>query len=88
MSPASGWACSFLTVVKMASPGAAKTNNTREILRRLYAREPRFAAPQMIPGCAMDSSLSLLLISLIGVAAFVFGFLAGRQREKQGAGHG
>jgi hypothetical protein len=28
----------------------------------------------MIPGCAMDSSLSLLLISLIGVAAFVFGF--------------
>jgi hypothetical protein len=36
----------------------------------------------------MDSSLSLLLISLIGVAAFAFGFLAGRQRRKQGADRG
>jgi hypothetical protein len=42
----------------------------------------------MIPECPMDSSLSLLLISLIGVAAFAFGFLAGRNRRKQGAGHG
>jgi hypothetical protein len=42
----------------------------------------------MIPECPMDSSLSLLLISLIGVAAFVCGFLAGRQRRKQGADHG
>jgi hypothetical protein len=42
----------------------------------------------MIPECPMDSSLSLLLISLIGVAAFVFGFLAGRQRRKQRANHG
>lgn len=36
----------------------------------------------------MDTTLSLLLISLIGVAAFAFGFLAGRQRRKQGASHG
>jgi len=42
----------------------------------------------MTPGCAMESSLHLLLISLIGVAAFAFGFLAGRQRNKQGANHG
>jgi hypothetical protein len=33
-------------------------------------------------------SLYLLLISLIGVAAFAFGFLAGRQRKKHGANHG
>jgi len=36
----------------------------------------------------MDSCLSLLLISLLGIAAFAFGFLAGRQRRKQGASHG
>jgi hypothetical protein len=36
----------------------------------------------------MDSSLYLFLIALIGVAAFVFGFLAGRNRRNQGASHG
>jgi hypothetical protein len=36
----------------------------------------------------MATSLSLLLIALVGVAAFAFGFLAGRNRRKQGANHG
>jgi hypothetical protein len=37
---------------------------------------------------AMDSFLPLLLLSLLGVAAFTSGYLAGRQRRKTGVGHG
>lgn len=36
----------------------------------------------------MDSTISLLLIALIGVAAFAMGYLAARNRRKQGASHG
>jgi len=36
----------------------------------------------------MDTTILLFLISLIGVGAFAFGFLAGRNRRKQGASHG
>lgn len=36
----------------------------------------------------MDSTISLFLIALIGVAAFAFGFLAGRNRRGKGANHG
>jgi hypothetical protein len=42
----------------------------------------------MTPECPMDSSLYLFLITLIGVAAFAFGYLAGRNRRRQGANHG
>jgi hypothetical protein len=42
----------------------------------------------MILECPMDTTVLLLLISLIGVAAFAFGFLAGRNRGRQGASHG
>jgi hypothetical protein len=36
----------------------------------------------------MDSTISLFLIALLGVAAFAFGFLAGRNRRRQGTNHG
>jgi hypothetical protein len=36
----------------------------------------------------MDTALALVLISLIGVAAFGWGYFAGRQRRKPGAGRG
>lgn len=42
----------------------------------------------MIPACSKDSTVSLLLIALIGVAAFAFGFLAGWHRRKEGTTHG
>ena len=42
----------------------------------------------MTPECDMDSYMSLILISLIGVAAFDFGFLAGLQSRNQGADRG
>ena len=40
----------------------------------------------MSPECAMDS-VSLILISMIGVSAFVFGYLAGRNRRKGAVDH-
>jgi hypothetical protein len=36
----------------------------------------------------MDTTLALVLISLIGMAAFAWGYLAGRQRRKPGDGRG
>jgi hypothetical protein len=36
----------------------------------------------------MESFLPLVLISLIGVGAFAFGYLAGRQRRKPGDSRG
>jgi hypothetical protein len=36
----------------------------------------------------MDTTLALVLISLIGVAAFGWGYLAGRHRRKPGADRG
>jgi hypothetical protein len=40
----------------------------------------------MSPDCALNS-LSLILISLIGVSAFVFGYLAGHNRRKSSMNH-
>jgi hypothetical protein len=42
----------------------------------------------MTAECAMDTSLALALIALIGVAAFAWGFVMGRHRAKQEDGHG
>jgi hypothetical protein len=36
----------------------------------------------------MDSFLPLLLLSLIGMAAFASGYLVGKQRSKTGVSHG
>jgi hypothetical protein len=42
----------------------------------------------MTSECAMDASLPLLLIALIGIGAFAWGYVMGRHRGKQGGNHG
>jgi hypothetical protein len=68
--------------------GREALNREREFLRHLYGRSRNFAAPRMTPECLMDSTISLLLMSLIGLAAFAFGYLARRNRRRQGTTNG